>query len=351
MNLPTKTLTFTVSLSFEAHLLAEHYRRQQTHPQKAKQAYLNALAMYAVNFYCQCMGYETNQETSDSSPRLMQKFLEVADLNIKQFGKLECRPVLHDADILQVPAEAWNDRIAYIAVQLNQSLKQAILLGFAPSVAEKKGIIPLNELYSLADFPNYFAEFSQVTQKSLFQLVNLSNWLTGIVETGWQTINEQFELKELTLASAFRRRTLKLRSQTKEELIEILQTTEDEEIRWEAAELLWEIDPNNPASGVRKVADLGFQLAARGVALMVGILPKSDRSLAILLRVYPMGNQSYLPAALQLIGLDEAGTPFFEVQAREQDHYIQFKFTAEPGDQFSVKVALDGISITEHFII
>lgn len=352
MNRTTESsLTFTVSLSFEAHLLAEQHCRQHAKPQKAKQVYLNALAMYAVDFYCQCMGYETDGETSDSHNPLMQKFMDVADLNVKRLGKLECRPVLPNAEVLQVPAEAWNDRIGYVAVQLNQSLKQAILLGFAPSVAEKQGIIPLRELHSLSDFPRYLSEFSQVPKESSFQLVNLRNWLAGTFETGWQTIDKRFELKEVSLASAFRCRTLKLRGKTKEELIEIVQTTEDEEIRWEAAELLWEIDPNNPASGVRKVADLGFQLAARAVALMVGVLPKPDRSLAILLRVYPMGSQSYLPAALQLIGLDEAGNCFFEVQAREQDNYIQFKFTADPGDRFSVKVALAGISITEHFII
>jgi hypothetical protein len=54
---------------------------------------------------------------------------------------------------------------------------------------------------------------------------------------------------------------------------------------------------------------------------------------------------------LQLIGLDEAGNCFSEVQAREQDNYIQFKFTADLGDRFSVTIALDDASITESFVI
>jgi hypothetical protein len=73
--------------------------------------------------------------------------------------------------------------------------------------------------------------------------------------------------------------------------------------------------------------------------------------MAILLRVYGMGSQLDLPPGLQLIGLDEAGNSFLEVQAREQDKYIQLKFTADPGDQFSVRVALDDASITESFVI
>jgi hypothetical protein len=84
---------------------------------------------------------------------------------------------------------------------------------------------------------------------------------------------------------------------------------------------------------------------------MVAVLPKPDRSMAILLRVYPMGSKLHLPPGLQLIGLDEAGNSFSEVQAREQDNYIQFKFTAELGDRFSLRVALDDASITESFVI
>ena len=64
-----------------------------------------------------------------------------------------------------------------------------------------------------------------------------------------------------------------------------------------------------------------------------------------------MGSQPHLPPGLQLIGLDEADNSFFEVQAREQDNYIQFKFTADSGDRFSVRVALDDASITETFVI
>jgi hypothetical protein len=364
MNRTTEPLTFTVPLSFEAHSLAEQHRRQHTQPQKAKQVYLNTLAMYAVDSYCRCMGFETEWETSDSHSPLMQKFIDVADLNVKRLGKLvgklECRPVLPDAEVLEVPPEAWDDRIGYVAVQLNQSLKQAILLGFAPSVAHQQGIIPLGELRSLADFPAYLSQFSQVReefpalsqQRQLSpQLVNLHNWLEGIFEAGWQTIDELFIAREVSLAPEFRGRIFKSRHKTQEELIEIVQTTEDEETRWQAAELLWELSPNNPASGVRRVADLGIQLAGHGVALMVAVLPKLDRSMAILLRVYSMGSQLHLPPGLQLSGLDEAGSSFFEVQAREQDNYIQLKFTADPGDRFSVRVALDDTSIIESFVI
>ena len=351
MNRTAESLTFKVLLSFEAHALAQQHCQQHTQPQKAKQVYLNNLARYAVDFYCRCMGLEAELETSDSHNPLMQKFMDVADINVKRLGKLECRPVLPDSEVMEVPPDVWDNRIGYVAVQLNSSLKQAILLGFVPSVAHKNGIIPLSELRSLADFPAYLSEFSQVPEPASPQVVNLHNWLEGIVEAGWQTIDQVFVTREISLASAFRSRTLRFRGKTKPELIQILQTTQDEETRWQAAESLWELDPNHPASGVRRVADLGFHLAGYAVALMVAVLPKRDRSVAILLRVYPLASQSHLPLGLQLMVLDEAGNTFSEVPAREQDNYIQFKFTADSGDRFSVKVALDEASITENFLV
>lgn len=351
MNRTTESLTFKVLLSFEAHSLAEQHRRQHTQPHKAKQVYLNTLARYAVDFYCRCMGLETELETSDSHNRLMQKFMDVADLNVKGLGKLECRPVLPNSEVMEVPPEAWNNRIGYVAVQLNPSLKEAILLGFVPSVTHHNRMIPLSELRSLADFPAYLSEFFQVPEPASPQLLNLHNWLEGIVEAGWQTIDELFVTRQVSLASAFRSRTLRFRGKTKQELIQILQTTQDEETRWQAAESLWELDPNHPASGVRRIADLGFHLAGYAVALMVAVLPKGDRSVAILLRVYPLASQSHLPLGLQLMVLDEAGNTFSEVPAREQDNYIQFKFTADSGDRFSAKVTLDEASITENFLV
>ncbi len=134
-------------------------------------------------------------------------------------------------------------------------------------------------------------------------------------------------------------------------LVKLLETTNNEETRWQAAEFLWEINPTHPAVGVRRAIDLGMQLSGVPVALMVAILPKPDQRIAILLRVYPLQDQGFLPAHLKLIGLDELGQSLFEVRARERDDYIQFKFTADPGDQFGVQIVLNDASVIEHFIV
>jgi hypothetical protein len=51
--------------------------------------------------------------------------------------------------------------------------------------------------------------------------------------------------------------------------------------------------------------------------------------------------------------LDEAGVtcPELQVQARSDDNWIQLEFSGEPGERFSLKLALGDVSITEDFVI
>lgn len=130
----SQSLTFTVPLGFEAHELAQQFRRQQTSTLKAKQVYLNTLAVYAVKFYLECLGIETDWESCDSRNPLMQSLMDVADLKIVNCGKIECRPVLPDTDRILVSAEVWSERWGFMAVQLNRSLTEATILGFVERV-------------------------------------------------------------------------------------------------------------------------------------------------------------------------------------------------------------------------
>ena len=96
-------LTFNVPLGAEAHRLAQQFCRKQSDRTKAKQVYLNTLAVSAVNFYLQCIGIETNWKGSLSYSSVFQSLMDVADLEIPKLGKLECRPVLAETNILYLP--------------------------------------------------------------------------------------------------------------------------------------------------------------------------------------------------------------------------------------------------------
>jgi hypothetical protein len=97
--------------------------------------------------------------------------------------------------------------------------------------------------------------------------------------------------------------------------------------------------------------DLGLYLKGHRIALVVGILSKPDGSRLTLLRLYPFESELHLPPGLKLIGLDERGNQLFEVESREQDDYIQFKFTADVGDRFTLRLVLDDAIFTENFVV
>ncbi|MCU0537812.1 MAG: DUF1822 family protein [Hydrococcus sp. Prado102] len=303
-------LTFTVPLSFEAHSLAQECCKQLSAPPKAKQVYLNTLAVYAVDFYLRCLGFRTDLERSDSRNPICLQFMDVADLFVEELGKLECRPLLSDARVCKIPPEVRAGRIGYIAVELNRSLNCATILGFTrTAVAE----IPLEQLRSLAEFPEYLNRMRQAasTQKAT---VTLRNWFENAFEEGWQTLEAILETKQLAI----------VREKTQ-----------------------FRIDIKRA-----KVLDLGLQLGEQSVALTIAISQNDDETVKVLVQVHPIRPQTYLPPNLRLIMLDENNEMLQdEVRSRSHDNYIQLKrFDGKTGDSFKIQVALNEISITEDFI-
>ncbi len=62
------------------------------------------------------MGFETNWSDADRSNPWMLSLIDLADLEVKNIWKIECRPVLPDAEYLEIPTEVSADRIGYVAV-------------------------------------------------------------------------------------------------------------------------------------------------------------------------------------------------------------------------------------------
>jgi Protein of unknown function (DUF1822) len=298
----TEQLTFKVQLSFEAHSLAQKYSKLQSSLQKAKQVYLNILSVYAVDFYLQCMGFETDWPGSDSRNPLMLKLLDLADLDVKQFGKLECRPVLPDQTFCYIPPDVWQDRIGYVAVQLNPSLKEATILGFTKNPLPE---FPLIQLQSLDDFLAYLSRIRQP------KLVNLRNWFESSFEEGWQTIKELFTTEQFEFAQSFRSSVSIARGQQ---------------------------------------IDLGMQLAEQNLALVVTLPPEPDSEIDITVQVHPLGNKNYLPKGLILSVLDESASVILEAESRDEDNFIQLALIAEKGDEFSIKITLGEATIIQTFL-
>jgi hypothetical protein len=302
-----------------ARTTAQQFANQQPTPEKAEQVRLNTLAVWVVNDYLQMMDITTDLTASDSWNPVMRLFADVADLAMPTVGRLECRPISSFEHICSVPPETWEERVGYVVVQIDESLQEAKLLGFVPQVAREE--LPLSQLQP----PEAFIEhLGQLRQSPASTLVNLSQWFVGIFESGWQNLEALWNSQEPGLAYAFR----------SPEIFE-QQTANQSDVVTRRAKLL----------------DLGIQIADQPLMLIVELSPQADQKTSIRLQLHPTGNQLYLPLGVQLTVLDDTGTVFLEAQARSADNYIQLQLRGDIGERFSVRVALDDISITEQFVI
>ncbi|WP_375480136.1 DUF1822 family protein [uncultured Nostoc sp.] len=309
----------TLPISQTARITAQQFANQHPNPEKAEQVRLNTLAVWVVNDYLQMMDIPTDLQASDSWNPIMRLCGDVADLEVPSIGRLECRPVHLHQQICSIPPETWEERVGYLIVQFDESLEEARLLGFIPSVATET--LPLGQLQPLEAFIDHIW---QLRQSPVNSLVNLSQWFAGIFETGWETIESLWNVPELRSTYAFR----------SVETLELDALKQPESITKRA-----------------KVIDLGIQILNQPVMLIVEISPEKDRQTSIHLQLHATGNQIYLPPGVHLTVIDSSGAIFLDAQSRKSDNYIQLQFRGEPTEQFSVRVALDNTSITEYFRI
>ncbi|BAY61674.1 hypothetical protein NIES22_17410 [Calothrix brevissima NIES-22] len=301
-----------------ARRIAQNFASQQPTPEKAAQVKLNTLAILVVQEYLQFMDIPTNLTASDSWNSLMRLFADVADLALPSLGSLECRPVKSHAHTCFVPPETWEERIGYVVVQIDDSLREAKLLGFVPSVFTED--LPLTQLQP----PEALIEHLEQLKQAEASVVNLRQWFAGIFESGWQSLEALWNSQAPTLAFSFR-----------------------------SAEVFEPQTPDHsqPVTRRAKLLDLGIQVADKPLMLIVEISPLSEEKTSIRLQLHPTGNEIYLPEGVQLTVLDESGAVFLAAQARSADNYIQLQLRGDTGETFSIRVALNDISITEQFTI
>ena len=313
----TETPRLTVPLGGEAHAIARQFAAEQTTPQKGKKTYLNTLAVYAVHSYLKWLQIETELSQSDSWHPGLRSLFDVADLVVPSQGKLECRPVLPGETTFFLPPEVAEDRIGYVAVQFSERLNEVQLLGFMRAVDISREQILIAELQPLDALLDCIP--SNADSK---MWVNLSRWLQNNFEAGWQSLEALLSLEAANPVFSFRG---------------VGNLTND---------------PNNSVVGVSrgKLIDLGMQLAGHSVILVVTIAPAVNAQVDIGVRVYP-ANSQHLPQSLQLIVLDEFEETVLEARAGTMDDLMQLELSGEPGEYFSVKVALEDVSITEDFVI
>ncbi|MEH1807887.1 DUF1822 family protein [Nostoc sp.] len=147
--------------------------------------------------------------------------------------------------------------------------------------------------------------------------VNLSRWLEGIYDNAWEATETFLLFNFNSIAFNFRSRS---------------------------------------GSGVgsikrAKLIDLAMEIESQKVVLLVAFIPEDSQQVSIRVQLHP-ANGEYLPVNIKLALLLESEEIIQEVQAREQDNYIQLKrFDGEVGECFSIQVTFDSYQITENFVI
>ena len=310
----TTSEIFQTNVSWSAHIQAEKFRSYQSQGSKAKQVYLNTLAVSAVNSYLNLIGWSTSLEQSDSWNPVLQTMMDVADLQIPSYGKLECRVILSGQDKVAIPPEVWTERIGYVVVMLDKSLNKATLLGFMRQVNQAE--LPLSQLESLAKFPGYL---SQQKRAATVKAASLSSWFSGALDRGWQQPNELFTPPA----------TINFRSQSE----------------------LAKLSAKKPISEVSRVklVQLGTD-PEYTIALILNIQPQSKAEFDVSIAVCNHQFNNYLPEGLELVIVDQTNRPVMIAQANKTET-IEFCFSGKLGESFSVEISLDEQVKVENFMI
>lgn len=296
-------MALRLPIANEAIAFANLFSQQQPTPAKRTQVTLNTLAVCAINDYLQMIGFETNLAAGDSWNPIARMCADVADLEVTNIGKLECRPVNPGDSEYSIPPEVWLDRVGYMFVEIDPAARAATILGFVPQASAS---VRRTQLQSLEDFIDRLHGLTIARPESEREV--LSAWLEsleGAISRGWQTI-------------------------------ESLITTPEFAFRSEA---------NNTISLARRI-DLGIQVQQYSVDLVVAITPEVSTNRAqIRLQVSPV-NQVYLPPNLQLIVLDDADMVFLEAQSRAVDNLLQLQFAGNVGEIFKINLRLGEAEIS-----
>jgi hypothetical protein len=131
-------------------------------------------------------------------------------------------------------------------------------------------------------------------------------------------------------------------------LVELIQSSNNDETLWIAVDSLRQVAPTHPSAGMRKLKSIDL---GELVNFAIDIIPKVEDKFDILLQLYPDRSSAYLPINLKLILQDEWGNNLREIIAGNDDYCLQLKLSGGLREIFSVSVELDGMESIEDFVI
>ncbi|BDA67774.1 unknown protein [Rivularia sp. IAM M-261] len=309
------------------------------------QVYLNTLALLALEAWLD------NKFADIGAVKVYRDLSQIAIAGSLKLGDYKLCAIATEHllnEIVNIPQEIIEQPQLtphfYVLLEVLEEEEEVIIRGFLPY---KQLIEIQNELqlpvhngayqipFSYFDTePNHIVTYYRYAQPSEFtvaiidkvnqvnpvkqihsNITKLSQWLQGIIDEGWKTIDA---LANPELALAFSTRN------------------------------------TNQDTKKAKIINLGLDLNTK-FALLVCISPDisedtQEEKINVLAQLYPFNGEKFLPPNIKLILLSKAGKTLQEVTARFQDNYLQLKsFKGKPGTKFSIQVSFGDINVSENF--
>lgn len=313
---------------------AKDFADRQSNYQKAQQVYLNTLAVLSANQYLQRAGIQTDLENSNGYNLAMQTMLDNAELNLPEYGVINCRPINEADQFLDIPDETSTATILNLAVVIRQDFSAAHFLGFTSQVTTEQ--IPLQELHCVRNLTT-FLELHKYRNKPLIHNQNLdtsklSGWLTASGESGWSDLTTRViqNLNLNMLASS--ERSLAFRNSSS----------------------LADTDQSNKLlEGVSKIKlwELNQQNHDHKIAIIVNVLPTTEDEVDIAIQLLPTDHNRYLPVGIIIKILDDHDKNILQVETTCDNDKIEFYLSGKPRELFTIQGIFAHQVQTEKFVI
>ena len=122
----TENCAISLPITAQIRYIANQFAARQQTKEKAEQILLNTIAVSIVNNYLDMLGIHTDLAHSDSRNPVMQLCVNVADLEIVGIGKLECRPIIGNANSCHVPSQLPNSLVTLLVEPTRQKVTEQL---------------------------------------------------------------------------------------------------------------------------------------------------------------------------------------------------------------------------------
>lgn len=197
------------------------------------------------------------------------------------------------------------------------------------------------------------------------------DWMDGLVDNLWEPVGTFFSGKTLATARSLRRTEITFEDveqlyakdgqeknpkdiilsseNVADALAYLIRLTNDESIRKESIEMLRSVSPNHALFDATREKDLSPIFDVQGIVLRVLCFSLIDQRYSVIVQIYSVGEDMYLPEGLRLTVIDMDGEERGVYTANDKTSLINRPLILDEEESFSIKISLDEVAIIETF--